>query len=200
MTIVEIGASSSELTFRQRWSHYFALIFTVIGFGIGLNLRESTLSAVTTYANPQAGIVAAYPRGWLLDESSADYIFRVRDMTANGFSTTLQVAAQPVSAATSARNIFDSLTLSRAQVLAAYNVISEDIFQLPDGTDTSSMTYSYVNTQVNPFLQNIPVVVQGIDILVIARGQAIIISFLEESSRFAENLIVLERFLRRLEF
>jgi hypothetical protein len=200
MTIVETGTFPSELTFRQRWSHYLAFIFAAIGFVVGLNLRDSTLGASTIYSNPQAGVVAAYPRSWLLDESSDDYIFEVRDITIGGFETTIRVAAQPISAQTSARNIFDALTLSRAQVLAAYSVISEQQYTLPDGSETSAMTYTFVSAQVNPFLQNIPVVVEGIDILITTRGQAIIISFLAEASRFEDNLPVLEQFLRRLEF
>ena len=198
MTVVEIGAGHVDLTFRQRWSHYFALIFGLIGMVIGINLRDSTLHAATTYTNPQAGIIAEYPQNWLLDESDVGYIFRVRDMAATGFKTAIQVATQPISPQTSARNVFDSLTLARAQIFAAYNVINETPFQMPDGSTASSMSYSFVNTQVNPFLQDIPTVVQGIDILIVARGQAIVISYLAEAARFDENLPILEQFLRSL--
>ena len=58
MTVIEISAGSVELTFRQRWSHYFVMIFGAVGLLIGLNLRDSVLYATTQYTNPQAGITA----------------------------------------------------------------------------------------------------------------------------------------------
>lgn len=199
MTIIELGSVSDELTFRQRWSHYLVLIFAVVGSVIGLNLRDNTLNAVVIYTNPQAGITAEYPQNWLLDEASDNYIFRVRDMASRGFKSTIQVAARPVGPLTTPRIIFDSLSLERAQQ-AGYNVIAVEPYTLPDDTLTQAMLYTYVSTEVDPFLQAIPSVVEGIDILIIERGQAIIVTFLAESSRFDESLPVLERFLRSFVF
>lgn len=197
MTRIQYVSPSPGLNFRQRWSHYLALIFGLIAIYIGLNLRDNTLNATTIYTNPQAGISAEYPRNWLLDESG-DYFFRVRDISASGFDTTIQVSAQPVGANTSARNVFDALSLARAP-LSGYNVIAQEPFVLPDESGTSAMTYSFVESDVNPFLQNVPTVVQGIDVLVLARGQAIIISFLSDASTFEANLPLLQRFLENLE-
>lgn len=192
--------SAVELTFRQRWSHYLAFIFAGLGLLIGLNLRQSTLNVTTQYINPQAGISAEYPQNWLLEEGGTDFIFRVSDTAAPGHNTSIQVAVRPVSAETSARNIFDSLTLARAQTLAKYEVISEEPFVLPDETTTSAMTYVFVDSPSNPFLQSIPVVVEGIDILIIKRGQAIIITFLSSADSFEQDLPLLQEFLRNLEF
>ena len=197
---VEILSGPTELTFRQRWSHYLALIFAGIGLLIGLNLRDSTLNVTTQYTNPQAGISAQYPQNWLLEEGGDDFIFRVRDTSTPGHNTSIQVAVRPISSVTSARNVFDSLTLSRAQTLAKYEVISEEPFTLPDETVTNAMTYVYVASPTNPFLQSIPVVVEGIDILIIERGQAIIVSFLSSADTFEANLPILQQFLRSLEF
>lgn len=197
---VEILSAPTELTFRQRWSHYLALIFAGIGLLIGLNLRDSTLNVTTQYTNPQAGITAQYPQNWLLEEGGDDFIFRVRDTTTLGYNTSIQVAVRPISAQTSSRNIFDALTLARAQTLAKYEVISEEPFVLPDETVTSAMTYVFVASPTNPFLQSIPVVVEGIDILIIERGQAIIVSFLSSADAFETNFPILQQFLRSLEF
>jgi hypothetical protein len=199
MSVIEIAESQSDLTLRQRWSHYLALLFAVLGILIGFNLRQNFTSASTQYVNPRAGLTARYPQNWLLEEGGRDFIFRVRDTSVRGFSTTIQVSVRAVSSATSPRNIFDALTLERAQVLAAYNVVSIEPFVLPDDTETQAMIYSFVSIQSDPFLQSLPIVVEGIDILLIERGQAIIVSFLSEASTFDANLPVLERFLRSLE-
>lgn len=199
MTILEYVDRPSGWTFRQRWSHYLVLIFSMVGLFIGFNLRESILSATITYANPQAGITAQYPQNWLLDEAGANYIFRVREMSARNFKTTIQVAARPIGPLTTPRIIFDSLTLERGQTLG-YNVISEEPYTLPDGTQTEAMLYTYVATETNPFLQSTAVVAQGIDILFIEREQAVIVTFVADASTFDENLPILEQFLGSLAF
>src|SRR5215213_1918283 len=95
---------------RQRWAHVVTLVIGVIVFVIGLNVRNTALTATTVYENLQAGILAYYPRGWLLDtQGEEEYVFRVRDMTRSGFKTTIQISVQPVSDETTSRSIADRL-------------------------------------------------------------------------------------------
>lgn len=196
-----IGAAvqPENLTFRQRWSHYIAVLYCLVAILIGLNLRDAALTATISYTNSQAGIRAQYPANWLIDESG-DYIFRVRDLSRPGFKTTIQVATRPVSALTSTRNVLDALNLSRAQTLAAYEVLSEEFYALPNDVSATAMTYTFVDTQDNPFLQGIPVVVQGLDILTIRGGQALVITFLADASAFDRVKPVFDQFLDNLEF
>jgi hypothetical protein len=199
MTFMEI-ITSSELTFRQRWSHYLVLLFGLMAFFIGVNLRDSILNATSSYSNPQAGIQAKYPLNWLIDQNG-DYVFRVRDMAQIGFKTTIQVAARAVGEATSTRSILDALNLNRAQLLASYKALPVDnTFALPNEEQVTAMSYTYAAVDNDPFLQSIPVVVRGIDVLTIKRGQAIIITFLSDASTYDENYPVFERFLASLEF
>jgi hypothetical protein len=198
MVAIEIVDASDSLTFRQRWSHYLVLIFGLVGFVVAINLRDGSLNATTLYVNAQAGISAEYPQNWLLDEAG-DYIFRVRDISHVGFNTTLQVASRPVSSITTTRNVLDALILGRSQTLG-YTVLSEEPYILPDESTGITMSYTFVVSDPNPFLQGIPIVVEGQDILTIKRGQAIIISFLSDATTFEENLSILTRFMNTLEF
>jgi len=198
MSVIKIVEVSDSLTFRQRWSHYLVLIFGLVGFVIAINLRDGSLYAATLYVNAQAGISAEYPQNWLIDEAG-NYIFRVRDVSHAGFNTTIQVTARPVSSITTTRNVLDALTLERSQTLG-YTVLSEETYILPDETTGIAMSYTFVATNPNPFLQGIPIVVEGQDILTIKRGQAIIISFLSDATTFEENLAILARFMNSLEF
>jgi hypothetical protein len=200
MAVLEVGAVQDELTQRQRWSHYFAVIFGVISFVIGVNLRDSALNTTTLYTNSQAGITAEYPQNWLIDESSPQYVFRVRDPSQTGFKTTYQVAVSPVSASTSARNILDALSMNRAPTLDGYRILSREPFVLPDESDATAMFYTFVATETNPFLESIPVVVEGLDILTIRRGQAIVITFLSDAGSYDQNYAMFEQFLRNLRF
>lgn len=199
MSLIKITGSSSGLTYRQRWSGYFVFIYAALALFIGVNLRDSALNAVTVYTNTQAGIRVEYPNNWLLDEED-DYVFRVRDVARIGFKTTLQVAVQPVGAGTTARNVLDGLSLRRAPTLAGYSVLSYEPYTLPDESEAIRMTYVFVATEEDPFLESVPVVVEGTDILAIRRGQAVIITFLSDGSLFNENLPYFERFINALEF
>ncbi|MCB9451827.1 MAG: hypothetical protein H6672_10330 [Anaerolineaceae bacterium] len=200
MTVVEVTRSvDARISPRQRWSHYFVLIFGIIGVFMGMNLRDSTLNAVSIYVNTEAGIRAAYPRDWLRD-SSENYVFRVRNTAEIGFKTTIQIAINPVGSDTTAWNVLTAQTLNRAQTLAAYNVTTIEPYTLPDETQATIMNYSYVAADPNPFLESVPTAVRGSDILVIKRGQAIIITFLSDAQSYEQNVAILNQFLRNLEF
>lgn len=192
--------SQLPLNFRQRWNHYLLLLFALFGLVVGINLRDGSLYGTTLYDNPEAGIRAAYPANWLID-AEGDYVFRVRDTAQIGFKTTIQVAVRPVSSQTASRTILDSLTLNRAQVLAAYRVLAVTTpFVLPDDSLGTAMSYTYADSDNDPFLESVPQVVRGLDILTIKRGQAIIITFLSDAQDYDRNLVTFERFLANLEF
>jgi hypothetical protein len=200
MTVIEItGAPEERISPRQRWSHYFVLLFGAVGLLVGVNLRDSALNAVSTYVNTEAGIRAAYPQNWLIDFSD-NYVFRVRNTTEIGFKTTIQIAIRPVGTDTTGWNVLTAQTLNRAQTLAAYNVTSIEPYTLPDETSATIMNYSYVASDPNPFLESVPTAVRGSDILVIKRGQAIIITFLSDAQLYDLNVAIFNQFLRNLEF
>ncbi len=200
MTVIEYTQPSGVITQRQRWSHYFVFIYALFALFIGLNLRATTLDATVPYVNTQVGIRAFYPERWLID-TSGDYVFRVRDIAQVGFKTTIQVDVQPVTLNTSARNLLDTLTLNRSNSLSGYTVLSSgEPYTLPNEQEAIAMRYVYVSTADNPFLESVPTVVEGMDILAIRRGQAIIVTFLSDASSFDDNLTIFERFLDDLEF
>lgn len=199
MGFVEIRGRGTLLTRRQRWGNYLALIFGVAAFFIGANLRDSKLFATTLYTNNRAGISANYPENWLID-SDGDYIFRVRDASTIGFKTTFQVAVSPIGVDTTTRNLFDTLNLQRSQ-LAAYDVLASNFpYPLPNEQEGTAMTYTYVETTANPFLESVPVVVEGLDVLTISRGQAIVITFLADARSYERDAALFERFVQSLEF
>lgn len=199
MTVIEVTQQRDELTQRQRWSHYLVLAFALAAVLLGINMRDSALNATVLYADSAAGIRSFHPRGWLVD-SDGDYVFRVRDMARIGFKTTITVRVVPVTVSTSARNILDSLILNRQQTLAAFSVLAREPFEIREGLTADSMTYTFVSRDEDPFLQGLPTVVEGIDVLIVQGGQAIVVSFLTDASEFTTLLPVFERFLNDLSF
>lgn len=200
MSISFVEPNTTQLTFRQRWNHYLLLAAAFIGLLAATSLRDSALFAVTPYVNTTAGIRALYPRNWLID-TSGDYIFRVQDASRVGFKTTIQVSVQAVSPNTTTRNLVDALTLNRSQLLAAYRALpANNAFTLPDGSLATAVSYTYAAINADPFLDTVPTVVKGFDIISIKRGQAVIISFLADSDTFGDDYNTFARFLSTLEF
>lgn len=199
LDLIEIRA---DLTQRQRWGHYLLLIYAAAALLIGINLRDSTLYATRPYQNVQAGIVALYPRNWLLTESTpSTYVFRVEDVSVSGFKTLIQVAIRAVGPETNARNIFDELSFIRAQTFDGYRAFTVEEFRLPNEEELArALRYTFVAAEANPFLESYPTVVAGLDVLVIRRGQAIVITFQSDATTFEQNYPTFEQFLNNLEF
>jgi hypothetical protein len=187
-------------TFRQRWSNYLLIIVALIGMTIGLNMRNDALFATTSYENLGEGIALQYPVNWLQDDAG-DYVVRFREETNIGYKTTIQIATQAVGSSTSPRNVIDGLSLDRSQILAAYRILSINYeFELPDESIAAAVEYSFTETISDPFLQSIPIVVRGLDIIAIRRGQAIVITFLTSQPEFDIKYPIFERLLETLEF
>lgn len=199
MQVIEFIGEVQGLTLRQRWADVFALLISIVLLLFGLNLRNQAANAAAFYETPQAGISAFYPQNWLLD-TAGDYVFRVRDMSRAGFKTTFQVAVQPVGPDAQERNVADRLTLDRLQTFTAYSVLSQSPMRLPNDVPAQAVSYTFVSSEVSPFLEGVPTVVRGLDILTISGGQAIIISYRADATFFEDEFPRFEQFLRRLRF
>jgi hypothetical protein len=196
MTIIEVRPQSDEITLRQRWSHYFTLLFGAAAVVLALNLRDSAQNITRSYVNIEAGVRASYPQNWVIDQPPG-LVFRVRDMARAGYKTTIQIALRPISPAASVRNLIDLLTLDRSQTLAAYSVLSRSPF-LFNETEVTALQYAFVSSSENPFLETLPTVVRGLDILILRGSQAVIISFLADAAEYETQLPIFERFLASL--
>ena len=199
MEVVEITDKSQGLSLRQRWANLFAILVSLLLLLYGVNLRNQITNAAVLYESPQAGISAYYPLNWLID-TSGDYVFRVRDMSRTGFKTTFQVAILPLGPDAKERNVADRLTLDRLETFTAYQVLSQEPLVLPDDITAQAVSYIYVTSDTSPFLQGIPSVVRGLDILTISGGQALVITFRADILVFDDEYPRFVQFLRRLQF
>ncbi|MCY4464386.1 MAG: hypothetical protein OXE46_02490 [Chloroflexi bacterium] len=188
-----------QLTQRQRWSLPLSYLVIAVGLLAGIVQRDNLLNQASVYMNDEAGITAVHPARWLLEESG-DFVFRVRDMSYPGFQTLIEVSTVAVGADNSARSIFDQLSLARAQALVDYHILGYDEYVLSDESMASSMAYSFVARDASPFLQGISTVVSGLDILLVRRGQGVIVSFRADSRIFEREVSTLRWFIENLEF
>lgn len=199
MEFIEIISESEGLTLRQRWANVFVILVSVLMLLFGFNFRNQVLTATSYYESFEAGIRAFYPENWLID-TSGDYVFRVRDMSRTGYKTTFQVAVLPIGPDAEERNLADRLTLDRLQTFTDYRVQPLVDYILPNSFEAQAMAYTFAATEASPFLEGVPTVVRGLDILAIRGGQAVIISYRADAQNFDEELNRFERFLQDLEF
>jgi hypothetical protein len=186
------------LTLTQRWNSYLALAMAAAVLFVGITLRDDTLNATQTLENLEAGVRAQVPRGWLLDTQSSEYVFRAEDPDALPFKTVLQVSVLPVGPDATPNLVLDILNMQRAPRYSTYREISRTDETLR-GEPAKRLTYAYTQDERNPFQATVPLVVQGVDVVVLRRGQAVIITYREERSAFEDHLYRFENLLRTVE-
>ncbi len=187
-----------DFTKRDRFSAVLTIVVTAAALMLGLLIRQQSISERWPYVNQQVGIEALYPAGWLVDEQG-DYVARIRDPLARPYKTQYIITVVPVTAQTSTRNILDNLTLQRSTNRPAYRVL--DVIPAGEGNESyTRMDFVFVETDPNPFIEHLPVVVRGMDIVILDGNRAIIVTFLAAQTHFEANLPEFERFVEALRY
>ncbi|NDJ53237.1 MAG: hypothetical protein GYB68_09160 [Chloroflexi bacterium] len=180
-----VGRLISHVTKSDRFAS-ISVIVVVIGFmSVGLLLRARDSSSTWLYSNRQAGIEARYPAEWLVDEQG-DYVARMRDPVARPFKTQVLIDTVPAADNTSVRNILDSLTLQRSAELSAYRVLAVRDSTLA-GVLVTEMDFAFVDTDPDPFVQRVPVVVEGLDIVIIDNTRVIVLTYMADTETFEDE-------------
>jgi len=188
----------ADVTRNDRFSAILVVLVSIGAFGIGLFLRQQASGQTWLYTNPEAGIEARYPAGWLSDESGT-YLARLRDPKARPFKTQFVLSVFPAGGQTSIRNIVDTVTLQRSVTLPAYRVLNINRIGSGDQAVTQ-MDFVFVDEDPNPFIERLPVVVRGTDRIVLDGNRAIVATFLSEQSSYTDNLPLFDRFMASLRY
>lgn len=178
---------------NDRYGSLLTVLVTAAVLTLGLLLRQSELASTLPFADRTAGIQTRYPAGWLLD-TEGDYVMQVRDPAARPFKTTYQIQVVPSGPQTSVRNVLDNLTLQRSSELAAYRVLSVQAVS----ERVTRMDFAFVDTDPNPFLQRLPVVVLGTDLVVLEGDRAIVITLLASKDSYNSEFPRFQRFFTAL--
>jgi hypothetical protein len=182
------------------------ILNSLIGIAIAIMLlgwgwlqRSGALNSTIAFEDEINGIRAQIPVSWLLSEGDEQTVFRVQDLGARPFRTTIQVSIQAVGPEATPRNVVDLLKLQGPLELPNYRSFSEEVIQLGED-EAVRINYVYVSNERNPFLEASPVVVRGEDVVVLRGNQALIITYRDADSTFDENRFHFVNFLRTLEY
>jgi len=186
----------SKLSRNDRLSAVLAVTLTFGAIALGLLFRQEATNQTWLFESRAAGIAARYPAGWLVDERG-NYVARIRDPRARPYKTQYVISVVPVSSQSTVRNVLDSLTLQRASDLAAYRVLLvEEI--ATSGAARTRMRFAFVDADPNPFIQRLPVVVLGEDIIILDGNRAIVATFMADKDAYDTDHPAFERFLASL--
>lgn len=185
-------------TRNDRISSVLVLVVTGVAIVLGLVILQRAAAQEWTYSSRAVGIEAAYPSGWLVDEGG-DYTVRVRDPKARPFKTQYQIDIVPAGGQTSIRNVLDGLTIQRSTDLAAYRVLNVQDVTI-GGTTYTQMSFSFVDADPNPFIQRLPTVVLGNDIVIRDGDRVIIVTYMAAEDAYDENFSNFERFFNSLQY
>ncbi|MCC6904475.1 MAG: hypothetical protein IT326_01450 [Anaerolineae bacterium] len=165
---------------------------------LGLILQQTSVTQTWRYISRTAGLEANYPAGWLVDETGP-YVARLRSPGNRPFKTQYLITTVPAGGQTSVRNVLDSLTLQRSVSLSAYRVLSVEEVSTGGSTFTR-MKFAFVDADPNPFIQRLPVVVLGMDVVIIDGNRAIILTYMADQDTYDSGLAAFERFLGSLTY
>lgn len=178
----------------------FAIVVAVGMLGLGLVMRNNSLGASILFRDQINGIRAQIPAQWLLDTSGGtNYVFRAEDPNGKPFKTLIQVSIRTVGPDASPQNVVDSLNVIGPSRLSNYGVLSTEPSRLGED-EAIEITYYYVQTEPNPFVQAVPIVVQGVDLVVTRGNQAIIFTYRDASEVFEKHRFYFENFLATVEY
>ncbi len=167
--------------------------------GLGLVMRSNALNATELFEDRINGIQGQLPANWLLDTNSDEYVFRAEDAGGIPFKTLIQVSILTVGPDARPNNVVDALGLQGPEQLSTYTVLSRKATMLGED-DAIEISYVYVETESNPFLESEPIVVRGIDLVVKRGNQAIVFTFRDASETFDDNRFYFENFLQTVEY
>lgn len=196
--ILDDEADSPVYLKNDRYGVILVIILVLGSVLSGLFLRSRSSNQVWSFISREAGIESTYPAGWLTDEQG-DFVVRISDPRAIPYKTQYILRTLPFGPQSSVRNVLDSLTIQRSNDLSAYRVLNIEEVAV-EGLLLTQMDFAFVDADPNPFIQRIPVVVQGRDIVIVDNDRAIIVTFMSDQDEFLDNLPRFEQFFSTLRY
>lgn len=170
--------------------HGYAEWPVILLVALALLAGWATMSYAENQVEPYSadGLSLSYPAHWMPSRPT-DGSLRFRDTQAGGVPATITLrpaiacAADVAAAAVAAEA--DGLALNRGRNLTAYSALSSDGSAFR-GQPARRTAYAYVEDNANAFLQRLPVVMLGEDLVTYQGGRVYVFSLQAPQDSFAE--------------
>jgi hypothetical protein len=168
----------------------------------GLGLKTWVEGEATIFTDPDANLSLSYPASWA-PQTEKGTLLSIRDLQSKGtFKVTFSVAARELepTAIKPIQELVEPLNEEKGQELTAYRILEISDTKV-DKLEAARISYAYVDDPIGGSLQtSLPVVVQGVDILVIHGTNLYVFTFAAPAATFSQQTGTLEAILCSVSF
>ncbi len=184
---------------RDRWVSWIVVAIFVIALVLGWVVK--TLAESRTVAYDDGAIRIHYPAGWFKAQATAPALLQVEDKWARPFRTTLTLERRPLppDVGKPLALLQQTLTLERARNLTAYRVLETEESVVIGRYAAMHVTFAYVESNPDPFMETMPVVIHGEDYIVPDGDQAYVFTLTAAEDNYAQAQRFLQNFVRSFE-
>jgi len=163
----------------------------------GIGLKGWVVGKTTAFTTKDSTLSLRYPAAWA-SQAIKGKLLSVRDLQSEGvFKTTFSVEATELDPAAvgPVQELVEPFTEDKGQALSGYRILEISDSEV-DGLDAIRISYAYVDEPVeSPFQRSVPVVVQGVDVLVIHGSRLYILTFSAPATSFSQQAETMESIL-----
>ncbi len=183
---------------RDRWADWAVILVVIAALGLGLLLRESVLYNYSSFAVGEGDVSGLVPANWMR-EYGDDPLLQARDPRSGAFNTKLVLRTRPLASDVDPTLALQSLALERADEVNAFRTLETDPVAV-GGRAAVQRTFTYVHTDPNPYLDRLPVVVKGVDLVMRDGGRVILVTYLASVDNFDQDYRYFRDFVESIAF
>jgi len=174
------------------------VVLAVVAMALLLGWFVRTAAEERSVVYDAEGLRVRYPADWVRVDVQSPVLLQVEDLMAKGFRTTLSLQRRPLPVQMSkpVAALQQTLSLERASAWTAYRELQVEESVLVDGRTGMHVTFAYVETNPNPFLETLPVVMRGEDYIFPQDSQADIFTLTAAEANYERAQQALQSFVR----
>jgi hypothetical protein len=181
---------------RDRWVDLVIVALVALALILGWVLK--TVAETRTVLVEESGLQVRYPANWLRMDAQAPALIEVQDSQATGLATTLTLQRRPLPSGSGQllASVQQGLSLERGSLWMGYRVLKVEEGIAIAGRQGLRVSYAYVESNPNPFLTTVPVVMRGEDYIFARDGQAYVFTLTAAEANYGRSQGTLQTFVR----
>ena len=181
---------------HDRRVNWIVLAVVAVALLLGWFVRTAAEGRSVSYE--VEGVRVHYPADWVRADVQAPLLVQAEDRMAKGSRTTLALQRRPlpVQMPKPLAALQQTLALERASAWTAYRELQVEESVSVQGRTGMHVTFAYVETNPNPFLETLPLVMRGEDYLFPQDSQAYIFTLTAAEANYARAQQTLRAFMR----
>ena len=192
--VAEVHARAQR---RDRWVSWIVVGVVVVALLLGWLVKTAAEGRAVSYEVD--GTRVRYPVGWMRATVQPPVLLQVEDRLAPSFRTTLTLQRRPVpQSGRPLAAVQQNLALERARTWTAYRVLGVQEAATIEGRTGMRVTFAYVETNPDPFLETVPVVMHGEDFLLPVGNGVYVVTLTAAEANYAQAQKHLRTLVRSL--